>query len=160
MALAYKEHAAVPASRRALVDLSALPEIDETQGRLTRSRRLLMLASLFLADVVAAQIAFWLGAELYAGVVSPGTAAFGFGPELAVIALTLPVGYVLLDVYGAHGQAPIERFPLRIKTTCVLFALLVAWHYASRRIVWPGGAAALTFAFMVVLPLIGESIVR
>src|SRR5690606_14307138 len=121
---------------------------------------LLMLASLFLADVVAAQIAFWLGAELYAGVVSPGTAAFGFRPELAVIALTLPVGYVLLDVYGVPGQAPIERFPLRIKTTCVLFALLVAWHYASRRIVWPGGAAALTFAFMVVLPLIGESIVR
>jgi hypothetical protein len=76
------------------------------------------------------------------------------------MALLLPIGYVLLDVYRVHGQAPIERFPLRIKATCLLFALLVGWHYAAPRMLWPVGAAALTFVLAVVLPLIGEGIIR
>jgi Undecaprenyl-phosphate galactose phosphotransferase WbaP len=119
-----------------------------------------MLLSLVLVDAVAAQIAFYLGAELYSAAGSEEAMAFGFGPQLALMALMLPIGYILLDVYRVYGQAPIERFPLRIKATCLLFALLVGWHYASQPILWPAGAAALTFAFLVVLPLIGESIVR
>jgi Undecaprenyl-phosphate galactose phosphotransferase WbaP len=160
VALAYKEHAVSPERRSALLRLEPPPEVDRVQGRLARSSRIIMLLSLVLADVVAVQIAFYLGAELYSAAASEKTTAFGFGPQLAVMALMLPVGYLLLDVYRVYGQAPIERFPLRIKATCLLFALLVGWHYASQRILWPAGAAALTFAFVVALPIIGESIIR
>jgi FlaA1/EpsC-like NDP-sugar epimerase len=160
MALAYKEHAVSGASRPGLVGVDLRPELDGAPGRLARSGPLIMLLSLVLGDAVAAQIAFYLGAELYLALPSHEATAFVFGPQLALMALTLPLAYVLLDVYRVHGHAPIERFPLRIKTTCLLFALLVGWHYPSQRIVWPAGAAALTFAFLVVLPLIGESIIR
>ena len=77
-----------------------------------------------------------------------------------MVALSLPIGYWLLDVYRVHGQAPIERFPLRIKATCLLFTLLFGWYYATHGILWPLGAAALMFLLAVVLPLVGESIVR
>ena len=158
MALAYKERAASPAYRPALLGLNSLPEVEGAQGGLARSGRMILLLSV-LVDAVAAQIAFYLGAELYSAAISEET-VFGFGPELADMALILPIGYLLLDVYRVHRQAPIERFPLRIKATCLLFALLVGWQYASQHILWPAGAAALTFAFVVALPLIGESIIR
>jgi Undecaprenyl-phosphate galactose phosphotransferase WbaP len=160
MALAFKEQAASPASRPALLGVDLRPEVDAAPGRFARSGRLIMLLSLILVDVVAAQIAFYLGAELYSAAVSEQATALGFGPQLALMALMMPVGYILLDVYRVHGHAPIERFPLRIKATCLLVVLLVGWHYASQRTAWPGGAAALTFVFLVVLPLIGESIIR
>jgi Undecaprenyl-phosphate galactose phosphotransferase WbaP len=159
MALAYKEGAASPTYRPALLGIEAPPEVKGAPGRLARSGRMIMLLSLVLVDAVAAQIAFYCGAELYSAAISEET-GFGFGPELAVMALMLPLGYVVLDVYRVHGQAPIERFPFRIKTTCLLFALLVGWHYASPHVLWPAGAAALTFAFMGVLQLLGESVVR
>jgi Undecaprenyl-phosphate galactose phosphotransferase WbaP len=41
-----------------------------------------------------------------------------------------------------------------------VFALLVGWHYATQRIDWPLGAAALSFLFAVTLPLIGENVAR
>ena len=160
MALAYKEHAASPAYRPALLGLDLPSEGAGARGRLDRSGRLIMSLSLVLVDAVAAQIAFYLGAGLYSAARGGGTFSFGFGPELAAMALTLPIGYGLLDLYRVHGQTPIERFPLRIKATCLLFALLVGWHYATQRILWPAGAAALTFAFAMVLPLIGESMIR
>ena len=120
---------------------------------------MIMLLALVLGDVLALQIAFFLGAQLYSGFANaPG--GFGFSLHLSVMALLLPIGYILLDVYRVCDQAPIERFPLRIKATCLLFALLVGWHYAGQCILWPAGAAALTFVFAVVLPLLGESIVR
>ena len=61
MALAYKEHAASPAYRPALLGLGS-PSAVEEQGRLGRSGRMIMLLSLVLVDAVAAQIAFYLGA--------------------------------------------------------------------------------------------------
>ena len=160
MALAYKEHAGAPAYRPALRGLALPPEAGGAHGQLARSGRIIMLLSLILVDAVTAQIAFYLGTELYAAATSARTAGFGFGPQFAAMALVVPVGYVVLDVYRIHGQAPIERFSLRIKATCLLFAMLVGWHYASQRMVWPAGAAALTFAFLLALPLVGQSITR
>jgi Undecaprenyl-phosphate galactose phosphotransferase WbaP len=159
MAFAYKEPSVSPPERRALLGLEPAGEVG-APGRLALSGRMIMLLSLVLADAVAGQIAFYLGAELYSALASQGPTAFGFGPQLSVLALTLPIGYALLDVYRVHGQAPIERFPLRIKATFLLFALLVAWQYATQHVAWPLGAAALTCGFALILPLIGESIVR
>ena len=119
-----------------------------------------MLLSLVLVDAFASQIAFYLGAELHGAVTGDGTTTFGFGLHLSVMALTLPVGYLLLNVYQVHGRAPVERFALRIKATCLLFTLLVGVQYANPGIFWPAGAAALTFVFALALPLIGDSMVR
>jgi Undecaprenyl-phosphate galactose phosphotransferase WbaP len=159
MAFAYKE-SAIATSRPGLRDLERAGAAHAARGRWGRFARISMVLSLVLVDAVAAQVAFLLGATIYSGFASDSLPAFGFSPQLAVMALALPIGYVLLDVYRAWDLAPVERFPLRIKATCLLFALLVGWHYASQSMLWPAGAAALTFAFAVVLPLIGESIIR
>jgi Undecaprenyl-phosphate galactose phosphotransferase WbaP len=160
MTFAYRQHTVSPAEPHALLELEPTDEVEAAHGRLALSGRMLMLLSLVLVDAVAAQIAFHLGAELYSAVAGQVATAFGFSSQLSVMALTLPIGYVLLDVYRVHGQAPIERFPLRIKATCLLFALLIGWHYATQHMPWPFGAAALTFVLAVMLPLIGESIIR
>jgi Undecaprenyl-phosphate galactose phosphotransferase WbaP len=160
MAFAFKETSVPSPERRGLLGLDPAREVGPAPGRLVLSGRMIMLLALVLADAGAAQAAFYLGAELYSRLASQDPTAFGFGPQLSVMALTLPIGYALLDVYRVHGQAPIERFPLRIKATFLLFALLVAWHYATQHIWWPLGAAALTCGFALVLPLVGEGIVR
>jgi Undecaprenyl-phosphate galactose phosphotransferase WbaP len=160
MAFAFKDSAIAPAARIGLPDLQRAGVGHAARGRSSHSARIIMLLALVLGDVVAVQIAFFLGAQLYSGLAGNAPGAFGFNLHLAVMALLLPVGYILLDVYRVCDQAPIERFPLRIKATCLLFVLLIGWHYATQYIFWPAGAAALTFAFAVVLPLLGESIVR
>ncbi|MGH6895121.1 MAG: sugar transferase [Geminicoccaceae bacterium] len=160
MAFAYKEPTVSRADRRALLGLEPPRAVEPVPGLLGASGRIITLLSLILADALAVQVAFYLGAEVYAAVAGEGSAAAGFSPQLAGLALTLPLGYLLLDVYRVHGQAPIERFPWRVKTTCLLFALLVGWHYATQRMAWPLGAAALTLLFAVILPLIAESIAR
>jgi Undecaprenyl-phosphate galactose phosphotransferase WbaP len=160
MAFAYKEPTVSPANRRALLGLEPPRQIEAAHGRFALSGRMIMLLSLVLVDALSAQVAFFLGAVLYPGVASAAPTAFGFSAHLSMMALILPIGYALLDVYRVHGQAPIERFPLRIKATFLMFVLLVGWQYATQRMIWPLGAAALTFVFAVVLPLIGESIIR
>lgn len=157
MAFAYKEPAV---GRSGLLGLDLAREAEVGRNRLRLSGRIIMLLSLVLVDALAALAAFYLGAELYGAIARGGSAALGFGSHLTVMALTLPIGYALLDVYRVHGQAPIERFPLRIKATCLMFVLLVGWHYATQRMLWPTGAVALTFLLAVALPIIGEGIVR
>jgi Undecaprenyl-phosphate galactose phosphotransferase WbaP len=160
MAFAFKERTVPATNRRALRGLEPASDVEAARRHLAPSGRMITLLSLVLADALAAQAAFYLGAELYSAVANEPSGGFGFNPQLAVMALSLPVGYALLDVYRVPGQAPIERFPLRIKATFLLFALLVGWHYATQRILWPVGAAALTLPFAVVLPLLGEAIAR
>jgi Undecaprenyl-phosphate galactose phosphotransferase WbaP len=118
------------------------------------------MVSLVLADTVAIQAAFLLGAELYSifnrGEIRP----LDLDSSILVAALMLPLGFCLLDVYRVHGQAPIERFPLRIKATCVLFALLAVWHYSNPGAHWPLAALGATVLFALVLPLVGEGAAR
>jgi Undecaprenyl-phosphate galactose phosphotransferase WbaP len=160
MAFAFKEHTVPPPNRRALLGLEPARGVQAAHRPPVLPGRIIMLLSLVLADALAAQVAFYLGAVLYSAVAGQGAIAFGFSLQLSMMALSMPIGYVLLDVYRVHGQAPIERFPLRIKATCLLFALLVSWQYATQHMLWPVGAVALTFGFAVVLPLVGESIIR
>jgi FlaA1/EpsC-like NDP-sugar epimerase len=162
MAFAYKEPAISPTDRYALLGLEPARRAGPTlrRGPLGVSARVIMLFSLVLVDALAAQVAFHLGTALYSALAGGGIAAAGFSARLSAMALTLPLGHLLLDVYRVHGQAPIERFPFRIKATCLLFALLVSWQYATQAVIWPLGAAALTFALVLVLMLMGESIVR
>jgi Undecaprenyl-phosphate galactose phosphotransferase WbaP len=160
MAFAYKNPAVSRADRHALLGLEPARAVEPVPGLLGVPGRVVMVLALVLADALAAVIAFYLGVEVYGALAGRGAAAADFSPQLAVLALTLPIGYLLLDVYQVHGQAPIERFPWRIKATCVLFALLLGWHYAIQYMDWPLGAAALTFLFALMLPLVAESIAR
>jgi hypothetical protein len=116
MAFAFKQPAISPPDRRALLGLQAAqqPEPTLTRGAFGLSARTIMLCSLVLVDTVAAQIAFHLGAQLYAALAGE-SAVSAFSTHLSAMALTLPIGYLFLDVYRVHGQAPIERFPVRIR---------------------------------------------
>jgi Undecaprenyl-phosphate galactose phosphotransferase WbaP len=159
MAFAFKE-AALSADRRALPGFDLAGEFQAGQGRLHPSGRVTMLLSLVAADCLAALAAFHLGAESYLTVTGRASEAFASRPHAAVVALSLPFVYWLLDVYRVHGQAPIERFPLRIKATGVLFTALYGWSYATHGFLWPLGATVPMFLLAIVLPLLGESIVR
>jgi Undecaprenyl-phosphate galactose phosphotransferase WbaP len=159
MAFAYKE-AALSADRQALPRFDQAREFGAAPGRLRLSGRAAMQLSTVVIDCLAALAAFHLGAEAYLTVTGHGPETLAIRPHLSLAALSLPIGYGLLDVYRVHGQAPIERFPLRIKATCVLFMLLFGWYYASYGMLWPLGAAAPMFLLAVVLPLVGERIVR
>ena len=123
-------------------------------------RRTLVLASVVLADVVVTQLALYLGFGLYRAMSGSGAAMSGFDPQLSIAALALPVGYYLLGVYRAYEQLPMERFPLRVKATCVLFVILLGSHYAAGDPPWPPAAMGLAFALALMLPLVGESVVR
>jgi Undecaprenyl-phosphate galactose phosphotransferase WbaP len=125
-----------------------------------RSNRTIMLVALVLADTVAAQIAFYLGTELYSALFNKAPEALPSDPHLSLSALTLPLGYWLMGVYRAHSQVPLERFPLRIKATCVTFALLVGWQLSTRGAGWPLAAFGPAFVFALVLAPTSESMVR
>ncbi len=157
MAFAYKD-AALSADRQALPRLERARGSAAVPGRLRLSGRVPMLLALVAVDCLAALAAFQLGAEAYLAV--EGQDALAIRPHLAAVALSLPIGCWLLDVYRVHGQAPIERFPLRIKTTGLLFLLLFGWYYAIHEMLWPLGAALPMFVLAIVLPLLGESIAR
>ncbi len=131
-----------------------------TLSDLRLSGPIVILPALMAADALAALAALHLGTALYAALGGAGLAVRGVDPLLSLGALTMPIGYYLLDVYSVHGRAPIERFPRRIKATCVLFFLLVASAYAAGVAHWPVGAIAATFLLMIVLPLLAEDLVR
>ena len=159
MAFAYKEAALAP-DRRSLPRLGRAAASGAAPGRLRRSGRFAMLVSAVVVDCLAALAAFHLGAEAYLALTGQGPEGLAIHPHLSMAALSLPIGYWLLDVYRVHGQAPIERFPLRIKATCLLFVLLSGGHLAIHGALFPLGAAAAMFPLAVMLPLIGEGVVR
>jgi hypothetical protein len=109
MAFAYKEPAIAPAGRRALLGIEPGREVVPAPGRLG-SGGIVMLLALVLADALAGLLAFYLGTEIYRALDPKGPLASGFGLQLAVLALALPIGCALLGVYQVHGQAPIEGF--------------------------------------------------
>jgi hypothetical protein len=153
MAFAYKE-AALSADRQALPRFDQAREFGAAPGRLRLSGRAAMQLSTVVIDCLAALAAFHLGAEAYLTVTGHGPETLAIRPHLSLAALSLPIGYGLLDVYRVHGQAPIERFPLRIKATCVLFMLLFGWYYASYGMLWPLGGGGGRGLLGVVLPLL------
>jgi Undecaprenyl-phosphate galactose phosphotransferase WbaP len=158
MAFAYQESSIHSPGRPALagLEMASAP----ARGGFGQSRRLITVLALVLIDALLAQVAFYLGAEAYRLVAGDGLSALEFSPQLTVMALTLPIGYLLLGVYQVHGQAPIERFPLRIRGACLLLVLLVGCQYATGRMILPLGAIALVCLLAAALSLIGEGAVR
>ncbi len=159
MAFAFKQ-AALAADRAALPGLDLGREVEPATGRGRLSRRATTLLALIVLDCLAALAAFHLGVEGYLAITRQAAESLAIRPPEAVIALSLPVAYWLLDVYLVGGQAPIERFPLRIKATSILFVLLFGWYYAACGKLWPLGAALPMFLLAVTLPPVGERVVR
>ncbi|MCE3247532.1 MAG: hypothetical protein K0R41_1357, partial [Geminicoccaceae bacterium] len=106
MAFAYKE-AALSADRQALPRLDQAREFGAAPGRLRLSGRAAMLLSTVVVDCIAALAAFHVGAEAYLAVTGQGPESLATRSHLSLAALSLPIGYGLLDVYRVHGQAPI-----------------------------------------------------
>ena len=138
MAFAYKE-AAIAADRQALPRFELAREFEAAPGRLRLSGRVTMLLRCWRSTASRLWPPSTSGPQAYLAVTGQGPEGLAFRPHLFVVALSLPIAYWLLDVYRVHGQAPIERFPLRIKATCVLFVLLFGWYYATQGLLWPLG---------------------
>jgi Undecaprenyl-phosphate galactose phosphotransferase WbaP len=155
MALAYDRSAVATTLGRSQPPLEGLG-----RNALGVPGRVVMLGSLLVADLVALQAAIFLGPQLHYLIVAGSFSTSSIDARMALGALVLPIGYALLDVYRVHGRAPIERFPLRIKATCLLFALLAGWHYSQEGAKWPLGAIGLAFLFTIVLPLAAETVIR
>ena len=77
-----------------------------------------------------------------------------------MIGIMLPLSHYLMDVYRVSGLAPIERFLLRIKSTCLFFLLLTGWHYTAGTGPQPMIAVLPTFVLVLTLPLISETVIR
>lgn len=154
MAFAYDRSAIAPAGGRTPSRPAGL------RAGIDPSNRIFTLTSLIAFDVVAIQVALQLAAELYRTLAGAGLDAPVLDLRMAIAALVLPAGYWLLDVYRVHGRAPMERFPRRIKATCLLLALLAGWHYSTEGAHWPFAAMGLASVLALVLSLVGESIVR
>ena len=119
---------------------------------------MILLLSLVLVDAVAAQIAFYLGAELYSAAISEET-AFGFGPELAGMALICPSVTSCSTCIGYTAKPRLNAFPCASRRPVCCSPCW--WAGSTRASAYSGRLARpLTFAFVVVLPLIGESIIR
>jgi Undecaprenyl-phosphate galactose phosphotransferase WbaP len=136
-------------------------------GRLERlwasvrpSRRTGILLVLLAADALAAQIAFHLGSLIGELAVRRSLASWTLDPHLSIAALTLPLGYYLLDVYRIHGQAPVERFPARIKAMLIVFLALLGWQHETGRWLWPAGAGPVILVLAAALPIWTERLVR
>jgi Undecaprenyl-phosphate galactose phosphotransferase WbaP len=146
--------------------LALAVEVDQSRdaplrrGAFRGAGRVVMVLSLVLADTVAAQIALCAGVELYWTLAGGAPGSLASSPYLWLAALMLPAVYWLMDVYRVHNLVPIERFPLRIKATCVAFALLLGWQLTTQSGSWPLGATGLAFLFALMLSPIGESMVR
>ena len=101
-----------------------------------------MLLALVVVDCLAALAAFHLGAEAYLAVTGQGAESLAIRPHSRSRRCRCRSATGCWTSTGSHGQAPIERFPLRIKATCLLFVLLFGWYYAIYGMLWPLGAAA------------------
>lgn len=119
-----------------------------------------ILAVLVLTDVLASLLGLHLGVWLHDLLVHGSLAGRGPDPRLALAALALPAGYCLLDLYRPHGQAPVERFPLRIKATGGLLVLLALGQHAAGLALWPKGAVLPVLLLTVLLTLGGEGAAR
>lgn len=115
---------------------------------------------LVLADILAAQIAVHLGVRLDGLLVHGEAMTWSPDRDLALAALVLSAGLWLADVHRLHGRAPIERFPLRIKATVTLLALMALGQHALGHPLWPDSAVLFVLVLAIALAPAGEHAVR
>ena len=126
--------------------------------------------SLFLADVLAMQLALFLGTRIrtvldFVGdqggieLLQGGLRKGEYG-SLALGMLVLPAVYYFQGLYPGYGLTAVERLRRRVYTTGIVFALLLGWDYAVLKSDPSRGVLLLTFCIAAVLGPVMEAAAR
>jgi Undecaprenyl-phosphate galactose phosphotransferase WbaP len=118
--------------------------------------------AIFGADVVALEVAFFLGYSVRLLLASWFTAEIGVEQFLGVAAgiLLLPAINYQIGLYPGYLLGPVERLRRRVLATLAVFGGLVAWDSIVARGVLSRGVLLATFLFALVLPPLAESAIR
>jgi Undecaprenyl-phosphate galactose phosphotransferase WbaP len=113
-------------------------------------------------DIVALEIAFGLGLAVRWMLRPWFTASIGLlqSFEVAVAILLLPAVHYQLGLYPGYLLGPVEKLRRRTIATLAVFGGLVAWDLIVARGVVSRGVLLSTLVFALVLPPVGESVIR
>jgi Undecaprenyl-phosphate galactose phosphotransferase WbaP len=113
-------------------------------------------------DVIALEIAFGLGLAVRWMLRPWFTASIGLVQsfEVAVAILLLPAVHYQLGLYPGYLLSPVEKLRRRTLATLAVFGGLVAWDLIVARGVVSRGVLLSTLVFALVLPPVGESVIR
>jgi Undecaprenyl-phosphate galactose phosphotransferase WbaP len=113
-------------------------------------------------DVLALEIAFGLGLAVRWMLRPWFTASIGLlqSFEVAVAILLLPAVHYQLGLYPGYLLGPVEKLRRRTLATLAVFGGLVAWDLIVARGVVSRGVLLSTLVFALVLPPVGESVIR
>jgi Undecaprenyl-phosphate galactose phosphotransferase WbaP len=118
--------------------------------------------AIFLADVLALEIAFALGFFTRRLLSSIFTASIGPEQYLGIAAgmLLMPAVYYQVGLYPGYLLGPVERLRRRTLATLAVFGGLVAWDNLVERGVLSRGVLLCTLLFALVLPPVAETLAR
>jgi Undecaprenyl-phosphate galactose phosphotransferase WbaP len=113
-------------------------------------------------DVIALEIAFGLGLAARWMLRPWFTASIGLVQsfEVAIAILLLPAVHYQLGLYPGYLLGPVEKLRRRTLATLAVFCGLVAWDLIVARGVVSRGVLLSTLLFALVLPPVGESVIR
>ncbi len=119
-------------------------------------------AFMFLVDVAAVEsallfgylaryaLSFWWPINL-----TPSTYS-----GLIAAVLVVPVSYYVIGLHPGYGLGGIERLRRRLTVTVFVFGVLITWDYIFQGGGWSRGVTLATFAFVLVLAPIFETLGR
>src|SRR5579863_3678470 len=114
------------------------------------------------ADVLALEVAFLLGQGVRRFLGNWLTAGIGPTQYLGIAAalLLLPLIHYQIGLYPGYLLGPVEKLRRRTLATLAVFGGLVAWDLIVARGVVSRGVLLSTLLFALVLPPVGESVIR
>jgi Undecaprenyl-phosphate galactose phosphotransferase WbaP len=127
-------------------------------------------ACLFLTDVLAMQLALFLGTSLRMLIdmlgretgfkLLQGGLRKGEYLSLAIGMMVLPAIYYFQGLFPGYGLTAVERLRRRVYTAALVFALLIGWDYAVLKTDPSRGVLLLAFCFAAVLGPVIEAAAR
>ena len=117
---------------------------------------------MFLVDVAAVESALLFG-YLGRNALSswwPITLTPSIYLGLIVGVLVVPVSYYAIGLHPGYGMGSIERLRRHMRMTVFVFGMLIAWDYIAQGGDWSRGVMLATFAFVLVLSPLFETLGR
>ncbi len=118
--------------------------------------------AILLVDVVGLELALLLGC--LARITLKSLFPISLGPSqyigLAIGVLALPLAYASAGLYPGYAVCAVQRLRGRVYTTCIAFAVLLAWNYAFEDRQWSRGVLLSTALFALLMPPLLQALTR